>query len=128
MKLRVFVQILIGFVTSWITTTIIGREKLHLVIIAVPILGLIHELLHYITLKLLKLEHRFVVKGFLIGFKSTFKNINQFIVAAATPQIVTIVLAIIYVLTSNIYTLTLSLLHVAISYEDLLKIFKYLTR
>lgn len=126
MKLRIFIQILLGLVIGWFAAASIDKENLNLVFIAIPLIGLAHEILHVIPLKLYKLKFNFVINGMLIGFKSTFKNIDQYIVIAVAPQIITITLAVLYTLTSNIITLVLSILHLAISCEDILRVFKYI--
>jgi hypothetical protein len=125
-KLRIFTQILIGFILSWFSATVVGRDNAYIVLAAIPLIGFIHEVLHLVPLKLYRLDFNFVVNGMLIRFKSTFRNIDQYIVTATAPQILTIALAILYILTMNTYVLILSVLHIVISCEDILKVFRYI--
>jgi len=125
-KLRIFTQILIGFILGWFSATVVGRDNAYIVLVAIPLIGFIHEVLHLVPLKLYRLDFNFVANGMLIGFKSTFRNIDQYIVTATAPQILTIALAILYILTMNTYVLVLSVLHIVISCEDILKVFRYI--
>ncbi|MEM1644810.1 MAG: hypothetical protein QXL96_02885 [Ignisphaera sp.] len=126
MKLKIATHILLGFITSWIIASVISRENIHHILLAIPILGLTHELLHLASLKMFKLKYRFTLNSLLLGFKATFLNPIQFIVTAITPQILTLALLSTYIITSNAYTLALSIIHIAISYENVVKILRYL--
>lgn len=126
MKLKIATYILLGFTTSWVIASITGRENIPHILLAIPILGLTHELLHLISLRILRLRYRFALNSLLLGFRATFANPIQFIVAAITPQTLTLALVLTYIITSNVYALALSMLHIAISYEDMLKVLRYL--
>ncbi|MEM1525942.1 MAG: metalloprotease family protein [Ignisphaera sp.] len=126
MKLKIAMQILLGFTASWAIASIAGKENIHHLLLSLPVLGFTHELLHLVSLKLFKLKYKFTLNGFLIGFRATFVNHTQFAIAATIPQILTLSLALAYLCTSNTYALALSMLHIAISYEDMMKVLKYL--
>lgn len=125
MKLRAIAYIVIGLVIAWIIKMLLGSESLYMVFMAVPIMGFIHELLHLLMIKIFRLRYKLLVKGFHIGFKVVFHDINQFVIAAIAPQAMTISFVLLFLATSNRYILSLALLHLAISFEDMLKVVRY---
>lgn len=126
MKLKIVLQILMGFTVTYVVVSLTKGENAVLLILLTLVLGLFHELLHLVPMKVLKLRYRFLVNGLYIGFKTTFSNISQLIIVAAAPQIITLAVLLLYTITLDKSTLALAVLHIAISCEDLAKIVKYL--
>jgi hypothetical protein len=91
-----------------------------------PIIALTHEALHLVALKMLRVEHAFSVSGMLIGFRVRANNVKSFIISALFPQVISMVLVVLFIINKSCVALSLALLHIAISVEDLGKVVKYL--
>lgn len=126
MKLKIAIQVILGLVMPWALSKLVGEDITSIILVSTPILGLTHELIHLLLIKLLRLEYRFFINGLYVGFKAIFQSVNQFIVTAIAPQIITILLALMYMITLNRYLVPLAILHIAISSEDIIKVIKYL--
>lgn len=125
MKVRIIMHTVLGFISTWLIVSITGRDLLPALLMLIPPIGFLHELLHLIVIKAYKLRYGLVVNGLYIGFKTEFKNVKQLIVAASAPQILTASLIALYTVTMSYIVLGLSLIHLAISSEDIIKIAKY---
>lgn len=126
MKLKIVVQIIVGFMIAYTITALTGGENAMLIVLSIFALGLIHELIHFVLIKMFRLRYRLLVNGLYVGFKTTFDNVNQFIVVAIAPQILTLMFILFYIITLNGSALALAVLHMAISCEDLTKVVRYL--
>lgn len=126
LKLKIIIHIIIGFIISWLITQLIDRNSVPTLLLAIPILGIVHELLHWILIKIFGLEYKLIVNGLCIGFKTIFNNIKQLIIVAIVPQVITIILVFLYIVTINLYIIPLTILHLAISVEDIAKTLRYI--
>uniref|UniRef100_A0A7C2VDL8 DUF3267 domain-containing protein n=1 Tax=Ignisphaera aggregans TaxID=334771 RepID=A0A7C2VDL8_9CREN len=126
MKLRIALQLLAGFALGYIMCAFVGIEKAAYILALIPLLGLAHEALHLVAIKILGLRSKFSINGLYLGFNTFFHYPGQFMVAAIAPQIITLVLLTLYSLTVNPLILLLLLVHLAISCEDLAKVVKYI--
>lgn len=120
MKLKTAVYIVLGFILSWILSSSLDINQLNAAVLAllVPV-GILHELLHFTAISILGIEYRFVVKGLYVGFFVSTNEKRKYFLAALFPQVLTIAMLASYILTLNRVVLTLSILHIAISIEDI---------
>lgn len=125
-KVKSFAYIVLGFAISWILMRLLNSVENFIVIGLIPFIGFLHELLHLIASMAVRATHKFALSGLLVGFKVTTKSVEDFIAIALLPQIISIMLFILYILLESSTILALMLIHVAISVEDLSKVAKYL--
>lgn len=126
MKLKILSYIALGITMPWLLSRVMGMGILLNAYILLPLIGSIHELLHLAAIKILSLDHRFVVNGLFIGFHINANSPKSIIIAASFPQITTIALIIVYIMFNSYLALTLSIYHTALSLEDITKIFRYI--
>ncbi|MEM0372177.1 MAG: metalloprotease family protein [Ignisphaera sp.] len=126
MKLKIVLQIVMGLLITWIIVERIGYNVAISMCFLTPLLGLVHEALHYVYIRMFKVNHRFTFKGMYIGFHITVDSVDQLMVIAVAPQILTLSLLITYVCFTNNYAIALALYHITLSLEDILIIVKYL--
>lgn len=126
MKVKPAAYILLGFTIAWLLTKLLNWIEGVLVIGLIPFIGFAHELLHLISSLIVGASHKFTFNGLLIGFKIVSKSVEDFIAIALSPQIISILLLILYAILSSSFALALAIIHIAISVEDLSKITKYL--
>ncbi|MCC6045839.1 MAG: metalloprotease family protein [Ignisphaera sp.] len=126
MKVKPAAYILLGFTIAWLLTKLLNWIEGVLVIGLIPFIGFAHELLHLISSLIVGASHKFTFNGLLIGFKIVSKSVEDFIAIALSPQIISILLLILYAILSSSIALALAVIHIAISVEDLSKITKYL--
>ncbi|MEM1541099.1 MAG: metalloprotease family protein [Ignisphaera sp.] len=126
MKLKIVLQIITGLLITWIIVERIGYDVAMSMCFLTPLLGLVHEALHYIYIKMFKVNHRFMFKGMYIGFRVTVDNVDQLMAVALAPQVITLSLMITYVCSTNNYAIALALYHITLSLEDIFVIVKYL--
>jgi hypothetical protein len=125
-KVKPAAYILLGFTIAWLLTKLLNWIEGVLVIGLIPFIGFAHELLHLISSLIVGASHKFTFNGLLIGFKIVSKSVEDFIAIALSPQIISILLLILYAILSSSFALALAIIHIAISVEDLSKITKYL--
>jgi hypothetical protein len=114
--------ILLGFTIAWLLTKLLNWIEGVLVIGLIPFIGFAHELLHLISSLIVGASHKFTFNGLLIGFRIVSKSVEDFIAIALSPQIISILLLILYAILSSSFALALAIIHIAISVEDLSKI------
>lgn len=125
MKLKTLSYIALGIAMPWLLSRVIDMDILLTAYILLPLIGSIHELLHLIAIKILRLDHRFIANGLFIGFYINTNSPKNIVIAASFPQITTIVLIVIYIVFNSYLALVLSIYHTALSLEDITKIFRY---
>jgi hypothetical protein len=125
-KVKPAAYILLGFTIAWLLTKLLNWIEGVLVIGLIPFIGFTHELLHLVSSLIVGASHKFTFNGLLIGFKIVSKSVEDFIAIALSPQIISILLLILYAILSSSLALALAVIHIAISVEDLSKITKYL--
>ncbi len=128
MKLKNAAYILLGFTLSWVLSSLLDINHLIYVTIIVPFLliGILHELLHLMAINIFGIRYKFTIKGLYIGFIINVDKRGKYILTALFPQILTLLMILLYIFTLNKAVLTLSILHIAISVEDLGKCIKYI--
>lgn len=126
-KLKTAAYVLLGFTVSWTLSSFLDVGSLTYITILTSLLliGVLHELLHLIAINMFRIEHRFVVKGLYIGFVVNVDSKRKYIITALFPQMLTLTMLLLYIFTLNKTMLLLTLLHVAISTEDIGRCLKY---
>jgi len=125
-KLKSVGYILLGFTISASLSSLLSTSDVVAVLSLLPIIALMHEALHLVALKMLRVEHAFSVSGMFIGFRVKTNNVKSFIISALFPQAISMALVVLYIINRSCIALSLALLHIAISVEDLGKVVKYL--
>jgi hypothetical protein len=118
--------ILLGFTISAYLSSLLSASDIVAVLSLLPIIALTHEALHLAALKMLRIEHVFSANGMFIGFRVKTNNVKSFIISALFPQAISMTLVALYSINRSYIVLSLALLHIAISIEDLGKAAKYL--
>ena len=126
-KLKNVGYILLGFTISAYLSSLLSTSDIVAVLSLLPIIALTHEALHLVALKMLRVEHAFSANGMFIGFRVKTNNVKSFIISALFPQAISMTLIVLYIINKSYIALSLALLHIAMSVEDLGKVVKYLT-
>lgn len=125
-KLKTAAYVLLGFTISWAISSFIDiRGITHIVLPLFLLIGIVHELLHLISISIFKIKHRFVVKGLYLGFIINVDDRKRYVITALFPQILTVIMMLFYIITLNSGMLILAILHIAISIEDIGRCLKY---
>ena len=112
----------IGFILPAIALNFVSRDVVITATLLLPIIALLHELIHIAMAKLRGIRYRFVVKrGMMIGLVVTVKSSQEYIVLALSPQIITITMLILFPFTGLEVLLILALFHIALSLEDIMR-------
>ena len=117
-KLKPLIYILSGFIISWFTSKMLDYTQSLAVLASIPLIGFLHEALLLLASIAVKAQHRFAVNGLLLGFRITTESIANFILIALMPQILNILLAVIFIVFKSNVALALIIIHIAISAED----------
>jgi len=126
-KLKEATYIVSGFLISWVTSSFIDiKNAIYILFLLIPLMGIAHEIFHLIAINILKIKYKFTIKGLYIGFIVNVESKRKYILAASFPQLFTLMMMIFYIFTLNAIILTLILLHIAISIEDIGKCLKYI--
>ncbi|MCS7111864.1 MAG: metalloprotease family protein [Ignisphaera sp.] len=127
MKLKNAAYIILGFTVSWMLSSFLNISgQIYVTILALlALIGILHELLHFVAINMFGIGYRFVVKGLYVGFIINTDRKEKYLLTALFPQILTIVVLLLYMLTLDGVMLALSILHTAISIEDIGRCIKY---
>ncbi len=124
-KLKIFVYLCIGFATAIFTSRAMDSTQTLIAMISLPFMGLLHELTHLMAINIIGAQHKFMFRGLYIGFNVVVEKVEDFIAIALAPQLLTIALAMLYLLLRSGIALALAIVHISVSIEDLQKVIKY---
>ncbi len=128
MDYRVPCYIAIGFATPIAALYLASENTVIMATATLPLIALIHELLHLMAARIRKVPHRFITKSaFMIGLLVNVKDSREYIALALTPQIVTLVLLALFVVTGFSLFIVLALFHTALSLEDIARAARHLS-
>ncbi|MEM0026428.1 MAG: metalloprotease family protein [Ignisphaera sp.] len=124
-KLKIFAYLCMGFATSLVTSKMMNMEQTVIAMVSLPLIGLLHELIHLMMINVVRAQYKFMLRGLYVGFNVSVEGVEDFIAIALAPQAISLLLAILYIFTYSNVPLVLMIVHIAISAEDLHKSIKY---
>ncbi len=124
MDARSVIYIVLASLYANTIAIIMSPQLLPFLALSLAAIAFLHELLHLVALRALRTRFKFVSKGVLVGFKATFRNRKELVVALMAPQAISLVLALLIPILSW-QALALLVGHILISLEDLAKGFRY---
>ncbi len=128
MDYRVPCYLAIGFATPIAALYLASENTVIIATATLPLIALIHELLHLIAARIRRVPHRFITKSaFMIGLSVNVKDSREYIALALAPQIVTLVLLALFFVTGFSLFLVLALFHTALSLEDIARAARHLS-
>ncbi len=124
---EVLTYILTGMAIPAIMSVFLDLSSIQIAAMCLPLIALVHELMHLLAIRLLGLEYRFEVSGLKVGFIVRFSKPSHYIVAALLPQAITVSMLVLGFAGMSFCT-ALAVMHLAISCEDIVKSVKYAIR
>ena len=118
-----------GFILPALVLSFVSKDVVVTATLLLPLIALLHELIHIAIAKLRGIRYRFVVrKGMMIGLIVTVKNSWEYVILALSPQIITIAMLMLFSFTGLEVFLVSALFHLALSLEDITRSIYHLNR
>jgi len=127
-KIVEILYLAIGFILPVLLLSFVSEDVVITATLLLPLIALLHELIHIVIARLRGIRYRLVVKWGVIGLIVTVKNSWEYLVLALSPQIITIAMLMLFSFTGLEVFLVSALFHLALSLEDITRSIYHLNR